>query len=253
LNFPLAYEYRKYVKNRFSNFFSGDVFNYVTNWMTSPVYLRQTESSSLQRTIFSCNERFLVDVGCTLGLFYVYQCYWTEVTAFHELSSTSVRYTPVTSLPFYLKYFPWNNTFFNLPDLSLLFSRTCRLGGVVVSVIATWPKGRGFEPGEGNGFLRAIKIRSTPSFGSEVKPKVPCHKILRHVKDLLKSHGDGQTKFSFPSPILLLTPEMSLLTGPPDSTGSSQSALVDKLGVSPSLYHHTMVHIANHPGWTVGQ
>jgi len=23
-----------------SNFFSGDVFNYVTNWMTSPVYLR---------------------------------------------------------------------------------------------------------------------------------------------------------------------------------------------------------------------
>jgi hypothetical protein len=28
-----------------SNFFSGDVFNYVTNWMTSPVYLRWTESS----------------------------------------------------------------------------------------------------------------------------------------------------------------------------------------------------------------
>jgi hypothetical protein len=48
---------------------------------------------------------------------------------------------------------------------------------------------RGFEPGQGDGFLRAIKIRSTPSFEREVKPEVP-RKILRHVKDLLKSHGD---------------------------------------------------------------
>jgi hypothetical protein len=62
---------------------------------------------------------------------------------------------------------------------------------------------------------------------------VPCRKILRHVKDLMKSHGDGWTKFSFPSPILLLAPEMPLLTGPPDRTGGCQSALVDKLGVSP--------------------
>jgi hypothetical protein len=29
-----------------------------------------------------------------------------------------------------------------------------------------------------------IKIRSTTFFGCEVKPKVPCRKILRHVKDL---------------------------------------------------------------------
>jgi hypothetical protein len=34
----------------------------------------------------------------------------------------------------------------------------------VVSVLATGPKGYGFEPGQGNGFLRVIKIRSTPSF-----------------------------------------------------------------------------------------
>jgi hypothetical protein len=92
-----------------------------------------------------------------------------------------------------------------------------RLCGVVVSVLATGLKGRGFETGQGDGFLSAIKIRSTFSFGWEVKPEVPCHKILRHVKNLLKSHGDGQTKFSFPSPILLLAPGMSLLTGPPDS------------------------------------
>jgi hypothetical protein len=60
----------------------------------------------------------------------------------------------------------------------------------MVNVLATGTKGRGFEPGEGDGFLRAIKIRSTPSFGWEVKPEVPCRKILRRVKDLLKSRGE---------------------------------------------------------------
>jgi hypothetical protein len=39
-----------------------------------------------------------------------------------------------------------------------------RLGGVVVSVLATGPEGCGFEPGQGDGFLRAIKVSSTPSF-----------------------------------------------------------------------------------------
>jgi hypothetical protein len=42
-------------------------------------------------------------------------------------------------------------------------TRHCRLGGVVVNMLATGPKGCGFEPGQGDGFLRAIKIRSTPS------------------------------------------------------------------------------------------
>jgi hypothetical protein len=35
--------------------------------------------------------------------------------------------------------------------------------GVAVSVLGTAPKGCGFEPGQGDGFLRVIKIRSTPS------------------------------------------------------------------------------------------
>jgi hypothetical protein len=60
----------------------------------------------------------------------------------------------------------------------------------VVSVHFTGPKDRGFEPGQGDGFLRAIKTISTPSFEWNVKPEVPCHKILRHVKGLLKSYGD---------------------------------------------------------------
>jgi hypothetical protein len=48
-----------------------------------------------------------------------------------------------------------------LPPVSLSGSR---LGGVVVSVFATRPKPRGFKPSRCDGFLRAIKIRSTPSF-----------------------------------------------------------------------------------------
>jgi hypothetical protein len=47
----------------------------------------------------------------------------------------------------------------------------------VVSVLASGPKGRGFKPGRGDGFLRALKIRSTPSFGWEVKREVPCRKM----------------------------------------------------------------------------
>jgi hypothetical protein len=39
----------------------------------------------------------------------------------------------------------------------------------VVSLLATGLKGRGFEPDQGDGFLRATKIRSTSSFGWEVK------------------------------------------------------------------------------------
>jgi hypothetical protein len=45
-----------------------------------------------------------------------------------------------------------------------------RLGGVVVSVLATGAKGCELKPGQGDGVLRAIKIRSTPSsrMGSKV-------------------------------------------------------------------------------------
>jgi hypothetical protein len=32
----------------------------------------------------------------------------------------------------------------------------------------------------GNGFLRAIEIRSMPSFRGEVKLSAPCHKSLQH-------------------------------------------------------------------------
>jgi hypothetical protein len=52
----------------------------------------------------------------------------------------------------------------------LVCIKMSHLGGVVVSVLATGPRGHEFEGGQGDGFLRAIKILSTPSFGWEVKP-----------------------------------------------------------------------------------
>jgi hypothetical protein len=56
----------------------------------------------------------------------------------------------------------------------------------VVSVLATGHKDRKFKPGLGDGFLGALKIRSTPSFGWEVKPEIRCLKILSHVKNPLR-------------------------------------------------------------------
>jgi hypothetical protein len=47
------------------------------------------------------------------------------------------------------------------------------LGGLVVSVLAIGPEVRGFKPADNDGLLRAIKFRSTTSFGQEVKPSVP--------------------------------------------------------------------------------
>jgi hypothetical protein len=53
-------------------------------------------------------------------------------------------------------------------------------------MLETRPKGHGFKPGRGDGFLREIKILSTTFFGWEVKPEVPRRKILQHVKDPLR-------------------------------------------------------------------
>jgi hypothetical protein len=80
------------------------------------------------------------------------------------------------------------------------------------------------EPGRGDGLLRAIKIRSTPSFEWEVKTEVPCRKILRHVK---RSRGKVLTSSSIPPtcPRCLCWYDY-------------QRALVDESGVIPSRNHH---------------
>jgi hypothetical protein len=46
-----------------------------------------------------------------------------------------------------------------------------RLGGVVVNVLATGPRVCGSEPGQGDEFLRAIKIAAHLPLGWEVKPE----------------------------------------------------------------------------------
>jgi hypothetical protein len=74
-----------------------------------------------------------------------------------------------------------------------------RLGGVVVSVLATGSKGCRFKHGRGDEYLRAIKIRSTPSFGWEVKPEAPCREILRHVEDPLTYQRYWIRKILIPS------------------------------------------------------
>jgi hypothetical protein len=56
------------------------------------------------------------------------------------------------------------------------------LSGLVVSVFTTGSKVCGFKPGRQRCILRAVKVRSTPSFGGEVKPSAPYRKNLRLVK-----------------------------------------------------------------------
>jgi hypothetical protein len=51
------------------------------------------------------------------------------------------------------------------------------LGGVVVSVLATGSKGCGVKPSQGGGFLRAIKVCSTPS--SQMGNKVGGSRVIR--------------------------------------------------------------------------
>jgi hypothetical protein len=103
------------------------------------------------------------------------------------------------------------------------------LGGVVVSVLVTGPKDRGFKPGRSDGFLRAIKIGSTPSLGWEVQPEFPCRKILRHAKDPLTHLRCWYVKFSLLRPVLV---SRCLCWH------DCQRALVDESGVIPSRHQH---------------
>jgi hypothetical protein len=54
----------------------------------------------------------------------------------------------------------------------------------VVSVLPTGLKFCGFASGQRDGILGAIKSAAHFSFGLEVKPELPCRKILRYVKEL---------------------------------------------------------------------
>jgi hypothetical protein len=51
------------------------------------------------------------------------------------------------------------------------------------SCVSLNPRFAGTNPAEEDGFLRAIKICSATSFEGELKPSVPCRKILRYAKE----------------------------------------------------------------------
>jgi hypothetical protein len=53
----------------------------------------------------------------------------------------------------------------------------------MVSVFAIGPKVHVFKPGQGDGFLKAIKIGSLPSFRAELKALAPCFKTSWHVNE----------------------------------------------------------------------
>jgi hypothetical protein len=57
----------------------------------------------------------------------------------------------------------------------------------MVSMLAIGAKVCGFKVSLGDGFLKAIKMCSTPSFRGEVKPEYPCCKNLEHIKNNLQA------------------------------------------------------------------
>jgi hypothetical protein len=50
-------------------------------------------------------------------------------------------------------------------------------GGLVVSMLASGNRVRGFKPGRSCRIFSGVKILSKPSFGREVKPWVPCRRF----------------------------------------------------------------------------
>jgi hypothetical protein len=78
------------------------------------------------------------------------------------------------------------------------------LGDLVVMVLVIRTKVPGLKPGRDDGFLRAIKIRSTPSFVEEVKLVAPCPMVLRNVKShLILCKAKFIISFSLSSCLLL--------------------------------------------------
>jgi hypothetical protein len=116
-----------------------------------------------------------------------------------------------------------------------VYGSISRLDGAMVSVLVIGPKVRAFEPCRGDGFLKALKIRCTPSFGGDVKLEAPCRNILWHINEMYEVRKryfvDKIRNFLRPYP-----PDLLL----DDWWQDCQRALVDESGifsVSTSLHH----------------
>jgi hypothetical protein len=99
------------------------------------------------------------------------------------------------------------------------------LGGLVVSVLAIGRKFRRFKPGRERWNFRGYKIRSTTSFGCEMKTSTPC-KILRHVKEPYSMKTETSwAKFTD------ISRQISAASHIGVSAGYCQRALVDESGM----------------------
>jgi hypothetical protein len=93
------------------------------------------------------------------------------------------------------------------------------------------PRVAGWNLADAIDFLRAIRIRSIPSFGWEVKPEAPCRKILRHVKITCNWERNAyKAKFSLHSSIPCTCSHMT-------AGRIARGALVDESGVFTCRYH----------------
>jgi hypothetical protein len=113
----------------------------------------------------------------------------------------------------------------NMGNIVYINGLLIALGGLVVSVLAIWRKVRGLKPARGRCTLRVKQIRSTTSFGGEVKPSVPCRMILRHVKESYECERYLVAKFN--SNFSQISPPSVLDV----SAGNWQRALVDESGM----------------------
>jgi hypothetical protein len=66
-------------------------------------------------------------------------------------------------------------------------TRLLVLNDVMVIMLVTEAKVRGFKPGRRRRIFKGDKVRGTTSFTGDVKPSAPCRKILRHVKEPQKN------------------------------------------------------------------
>jgi hypothetical protein len=122
------------------------------------------------------------------------------------------------------------------------FRKAKSLGGLIVSMLAIAPKVRGFKPDRGDGFLRETKIRSTTSFGEEVKASAPCRKILRRAKKSLRSMNKNISNAKFYSFFRQYPPDLLLDVY---DCGISYRAVVDESIVIPCRYHSAIILLAD--------
>jgi hypothetical protein len=69
------------------------------------------------------------------------------------------------------------NSFYVCDKWGINYVKQIELGYIKLSHSPLDPSFAGSIPTEVDGFLRVIKIRSTTSFGGEVKPSVPCRRF----------------------------------------------------------------------------